>query len=409
MKARALPLVVLLAFATSCMVVAPIPATADGFSVMTWNVRGYPESTSDRRAWFSSVLDEYEPDILCVQEIANADRVAAFLVNESLYVEAAFLDSGDGQDNAVFFSSAFEYVLDAADPNGFFHPAQLAFFQRNGFDAHVLTVHLAWTDTAQRAAERLRLADVTAALLEIDPDLIVAGDFNTTGSAGDTIEELADAAGLVVVYPVNSAGTTCSEARYDYILVSPSIQAGWSPSAAVITFADEDMACAVSDHRPVLAWFGKDPSAASESETPAETPDQAVGVIINEVELDPPGEDSGAEWVEIYNGTEDAVSLMGWSISYTSYCSNGECECWEQLPAVSIPVGGYFVYAYSKRRLHNDNGWSICLRNAQHELVDRTPNDLIDDRNSRSTWQLVSDGRGVSQWVFQAATKGAGN
>jgi endonuclease/exonuclease/phosphatase family metal-dependent hydrolase len=224
------------------------------FLVMTWNVRGYPEKTLERQAWFSDVLSEYEADILCVQEIANDDRVTAFLASETVYVAAAFLNSSDGQDNAIFFRNGLE-ICDTPDPEGFSHPAQLAYFNRGEFDAYILTVHLAWTDVSQRATERTRLATVSKALMTLDPDLIVAGDFNTTGAPGDTIEGLAEDMGLTVLVPTNDDGTTCAGSHYDYILVSPSIMQAWCPIATVITFDNDTVACEVSDHRPVLAHF----------------------------------------------------------------------------------------------------------------------------------------------------------
>ena len=52
--------------------------------IATWNVRGYPETDEARREWFSDALTEISPDILCVQEIANQDRVDTLLADEDL-------------------------------------------------------------------------------------------------------------------------------------------------------------------------------------------------------------------------------------------------------------------------------------------------------------------------------------
>ncbi len=49
----------------------------------------------------------------------------------------------------------------------------------------------------------------------------------------------------------------------------------------------------------------------------------ASGLLINEVEMNPPGSDSGAEWIEIFNPTTEAVALAGWSASYTGYGEDG--------------------------------------------------------------------------------------
>jgi hypothetical protein len=65
--------------------------------ISTWNVRGYPEKNAGNRDWFSEQLDEMSADIICVQEIANQDRVKKFLANEDLYSSEAFLNSSDGR------------------------------------------------------------------------------------------------------------------------------------------------------------------------------------------------------------------------------------------------------------------------------------------------------------------------
>lgn len=38
-------------------------------------------------------------------------------------------------------------------------------------------------------------------------------------------------------------------------------------------------------------------------------------LLINEVELDPPGPDKGNEWVEVYNPSEAPVNIGGWTLT----------------------------------------------------------------------------------------------
>ena len=66
------------------------------FVIVDWNVRGYPEKTFDLRELFSYFLKTEHPAILCVQEIANQDRVDTFIANEPGFSKAAFKDSPDG-------------------------------------------------------------------------------------------------------------------------------------------------------------------------------------------------------------------------------------------------------------------------------------------------------------------------
>src|SRR4030042_2884131 len=65
--------------------------------IATWNVRGYPEKEQTSRQWFHVQLVQMKPDVLCVQEIANLDKVNQFLSYEEWFTKVAFADSSDGQ------------------------------------------------------------------------------------------------------------------------------------------------------------------------------------------------------------------------------------------------------------------------------------------------------------------------
>ena len=78
------------------------------------------------------------PDIICIQEIANQGKADTFLANEDHFASVAFLDSSDGQDNAIFTTERIE-IKDIPDSTGFQHPAQAAHVVYNGFDAVIST------------------------------------------------------------------------------------------------------------------------------------------------------------------------------------------------------------------------------------------------------------------------------
>jgi hypothetical protein len=65
----------------------------------------------------------------------------------------------------------------------------------------------------------------------------------------------------------------------------------------------------------------------------------ASDIVINEVMVNPDGSDGGAEWVELYNGSEAAVSVSGWSLHWgtNSYAST------YTLGPASIPSGEFYV------------------------------------------------------------------
>lgn len=249
--------------------VAPQPAQAentpsitgavnDHLIIMTWNIRGYPESTPEYTAWLHKQVADVKADVLCVQEIANQSRVDAFMANDARLKHVAFRESPDGQDNAIFGDDRVE-LKDDPDPEGFQHPAQAAYIWYKGFDAVLITVHLSWTNEAKREQEKALLKKVVESALKIDPDVIVCGDFNTTVA---DIHVLAASLGLTVVASPGQegVGTTHAGNRYDWFLVSPDLASEEAETCRVITFAGDDLAIAkkVSDHMPVVAAFRTD-------------------------------------------------------------------------------------------------------------------------------------------------------
>ncbi len=212
------------------------------------------------RQWFTSVLDRLDPDVLCVQEIANQAKVNAFQAQENHFTSIAFGNSRDGRDSAILAGERIA-LEDLPDPTGFQHPAQVAYLASEGFDAVVATVHLSWSKPVLRAKEKVLLKDLVATALTKDPDIIVCGDFNTTEPR---IGELAEALGLIVMVPAGQegVGTTYAGNRYDWFLISPDLAREEAVSCRIVTFPDAELSTAksVSDHRPVQAVFRTDPA-----------------------------------------------------------------------------------------------------------------------------------------------------
>ena len=224
----------------------------------TWNIRGYPEKVQDQRQWLHQELIKMNADVLCIQEIANKNDINYFLAAEDRFKKAAFLDSDDGQDNAIFCTSSIE-MKDIPDPEGFQHPAQAAYVSCGGFDAVIITVHLSWTNTEIREKEKSLLGNIVQKSLKIDPDVIILGDFNTEDK---DINELAQSIGMIVMATPgqDEVGTTHAGHRYDHILISPDLANEEAIGCHIITFtgADLEMAKKVSDHLPVVAEFKTD-------------------------------------------------------------------------------------------------------------------------------------------------------
>ena len=365
----------------------------------TWNVRGYPETSPERTVWFSNELSALDLDILCVQEIANQDRVNSFLSIEEGFSAVAFKDSSDGMDNAIFFADGLQ-IIDISDPGGFQHPAQAVYFCYQGLDAMLITVHLAWTDQEQRAKERDLLVDVVRQALEVDPDVIIAGDFNTTEKPGDTISGLANSLGLEVLMPNNAAiGTTCAGNTYDYILVSPDLYTEEAIGSGIVDFDDEQMTSAVSDHRPVRASFWTDQRYSDCSTWPPEIiatfswkdddapvppplPPVSSNVQITRIFYD--GEVfrvESDEYVEIKNLGDEAQDLRGWTLKDISegYPEFRFRSPYLLEPGATIrvytneihPEWGRFSFSSRKAIWNNKDPDTAALYNAQGEEVSR--------------------------------------
>jgi len=132
-------------------------------------------------------------------------------------------------------------------------------------------------------------------------------------------------------------------------------------------------------------------------------------VVINEVELNPPGNDNSLdveEWVELYNPMSKSVDISGWMLSTT----HGETV------SVSIPQGtvigadSYYVYGRGAQWLDNDDE-SIILDDASGREIDRTPK-MSDADNDGRSWQRYPNGKDTdtaADWSFRTSTKGASN
>ena len=131
----------------------------------------------------------------------------------------------------------------------------------------------------------------------------------------------------------------------------------------------------------------------------SEASGQPGHVVINEVEHNPPGNDAGNEWVELYNPTGSEVSLGGWTLSTTA----GK-------PTVltlsgMIPPGGYLIVVYGAQWLENSNE-RVVLEDSGGTGIDSTPIQSDADDDGRC-WGRYPNGE--STWSFRQNTKGAPN
>ncbi len=133
-----------------------------------------------------------------------------------------------------------------------------------------------------------------------------------------------------------------------------------------------------------------------------------IGVVVNEFESNPPGEDTGNEWVELYNSSGTGVDITGYTLVAGS---NRETKRMTLGEKVLAPRELYVVNLEKHMVLINDkndvlNGECIILLDRDGNEVDRSVVGK-DRENSSYTWQRVADG--AVDWVFAEGTPGTGN
>jgi len=122
----------------------------------------------------------------------------------------------------------------------------------------------------------------------------------------------------------------------------------------------------------------------------------AEHVVINEFELNPPGEDAGNEWVELYNPMAATISIGGWVLQTTA----GETVTVRLPDGVMLTAHGYYLVTNPAQWLDNENE-SIILLNQNRLEIDRTPSKSDMDNDDRS-WQRYPDGS--DNWVYDKST-----
>ena len=139
--------------------------------------------------------------------------------------------------------------------------------------------------------------------------------------------------------------------------------------------------------------------------TPAYAQSLSDHVVINEVDINPPGNDSAtvSEWVELYNPTNSNVDLSGWEIASTTVLKKTLI-----LPDGTTILPGKFLTFTHDKIWFTDSSEVVQLLDANGDLIDTTPN-LVDLDNDFSSWQRVYDGYDSADWKFVTSTAGGSN
>lgn len=131
-------------------------------------------------------------------------------------------------------------------------------------------------------------------------------------------------------------------------------------------------------------------------------------VVINEVDLNPPGDDAlnVSEWVELYNPTDSKIDLGGWKIASTTVLK----KTLAIPPGTIIEPGKFLKYSYQPLWFTDSND-SVELRDENGIVIDKTPL-FADLKNDFLSWQRIYDGYdtdSITDWKFATSNAGASN
>lgn len=130
------------------------------------------------------------------------------------------------------------------------------------------------------------------------------------------------------------------------------------------------------------------------------------GLLINEFESNPPGDDRGNEWVELYNNTNQSIDLDGYTLLA---CSDRKTK--NMTLSGTIEPGEYLVVKptfllVNQSGKHTKNGEALVLKNPEGDEIDKTPT-MKDTLNDLQTIQRKFDGS--TEWVLGKGTMGESN
>ncbi|MGI0010625.1 MAG: lamin tail domain-containing protein, partial [Nitrosopumilaceae archaeon] len=131
-------------------------------------------------------------------------------------------------------------------------------------------------------------------------------------------------------------------------------------------------------------------------------------VVINEVDINPPGDDSKlvSEWIELYNPTNQTVDLGGWSIGATT----GLKTTYKVAEGTKLKSGGFITFAFGPLWFP-DTSSLIQLKNKNATVVDQT-HTLRDLENGLKSWQRIMNGLDTdssADWAFRISNAGSSN
>jgi len=131
-------------------------------------------------------------------------------------------------------------------------------------------------------------------------------------------------------------------------------------------------------------------------------------VVINEIDINPPGNDSlsVSEWIELYNPTNTAIDIGSWTIASTTVLKQTMIIPY----GTTIQPNSFLTYSY-KSVWFTDVSELVELRDADGIVIDQTPT-ITDIEDDFTSWQRIYDGfdtDSVNDWKFVKSNAGSTN
>lgn len=129
------------------------------------------------------------------------------------------------------------------------------------------------------------------------------------------------------------------------------------------------------------------------------------GLIINEYESNPKGDDNGHEWVELLNNSDKGIDLEGYTLTAASDRKKTMKLDGSISPGEFLVIDTKFLLVNSSGKM-TKNGDGITLKDPDGVVVDKTGAHK-DEKDDSFTWQRSYDGAG--EWEFKESTMGRSN
>jgi len=177
------------------------PPNPGGLRLVTWNLHNFPDPEQDLLR-LRAQLDELDADVLALQEIRDVAALRELLPGWEVHASAA--GGRGGQKLAIAFDPRAVELIGAPleherlSLDGRVRPGLRAYLRArgSGLDFHLIVVHLKAMPGGygEREEQWRRLVEIVRRIPTREPgradaDVVIAGDFNTTGREGGTRDE----------------------------------------------------------------------------------------------------------------------------------------------------------------------------------------------------------------------------